>query len=156
MTAAPDERAFREHVTSAHFLDGVQRGKWRIVGELEWPHVVIAVAAANRCGATREFFLRIDAAGYPVLPPTFMPWDPVARGVLHADRRPQGGRAAEVFRSDWEGGKALYAPFDRVALRAHGDWAQRHSPDAWNPQKGLTRALQLVHEYLNEDGYRDV
>ena len=156
MTAAPDERAFLEHIASARFLDGVQRGRWRIVDEPEWPHVVIAVSAANRSGATPEFFLRIDATGYPVSPPTFMPWDPVARGVLDPDRRPQGGRAAEVFRSDWEGGKALYAPFDRVALQAHGDWAHRYSPDAWNPQKGLARALQLVHECLNEDGYPGV
>ena len=150
MTTAPDERALRRHLESAHFQDGVQRGRWRVVGEVEWPHVMIAVSATHRDGSLHEFFFRVDVEGYPELPPNFTPWDPVAGDVLGPEERPTGGHLGRLFRTDWEGGKALYAPFDRVALRSHPNWAQQHPSAAWRPDKGLAEALQLLHRDLTE------
>ena len=57
---SPDERVFRDHVISTRFEEGVERGRWRVVGDIAWPVVLVAVAAAPRdsallsmsCGST--------------------------------------------------------------------------------------------------------
>jgi hypothetical protein len=61
-----------------------------------------------------------------------------------------------VFRSDWESGKALYIPCDRVAFRGHEAWAQQHSQWAWDPGKDITHYLRLVHQRLNDPDYLGV
>ena len=149
----PDERVFRDHVTSPRFEDGVERGRWRIVGDITWPYVLVAVSAAPRDSAPSEFFLRFDMTGYPESAPTATPWNPTTGDVLEEDLRPKGERAGHVFRSDWEGGRALYAPFDRVALHSHSNWRRQHPRRTWESTKDLTWVLQFLHELLNEADY---
>ena len=153
---APDERALREHVASARFMDGVGRKRWRLAGEIEWPHALIAVSAAPRPNAPAEFFLRFDLAGYPVAAPTAAPWDPERGGVLAADFRPKGVRAGMMFRCDWENGRALYAPFDRVALAGHPAWPKQHPRNAWTAKRNLAWVLEYLHELLNDADYAGV
>lgn len=150
---SPDERAFRAHLGGAEFAGGVARRRWRVAGDIEWPHAVIAVSAAPRPDSPPEFFLRFDLEGYPVSPPTMAPWDPETKGVLAADRRPKGKHAALAFRPDWESGRALYLPFDRVALAAHPDWAQQYPRRAWNADRTLAWVLRCIHDLLNEPDY---
>lgn len=152
----PDERALHEHLKSPRFMAGVEQKRWRIEGEIEWPHALIAVSAAPRPNAPGEFFLRFDLAGYPAAPPTAAPWDPDRGGVLAADRRPKGERAGVVFRCDWKNGTALYAPFDRVALTGHGDWTKRHPLHAWNEKRNLAWVLEYLHGLLNAPDYAGV
>ena len=152
---APDERALRAHLESPAFLDGVGRGRWRLVG-VEWPHVLVAVAAAPRDRGPDEFFFRFDLAGYPVEPPTAAPWDPDANRVLDQDRRPKGGRAGPAFRPDWKSGAALYLPFDRVALEAHPQWRTQYRHRAWNGRRDLAWALRFLHDLLNDPDYLGV
>ena len=111
-STAPDERVLRAHVASAQFINGVERGKWRIVGAINWPSALVAVSAASREGAPEEFFFRFDLAGYPNAAPTATPWDLATGDVLDEAERPKGDGLGLVFRTDWEGGRALYAPFD--------------------------------------------
>lgn len=152
-----DQRVFREHVTSPRFEDGVGRGRWRIVGDIVWPHVLVAVSAAPRDNAPQEFFLRFDLTGYPVSAPTATPWNPETRDVLEANLRPKGERAGYVFRSDWEGGRALYAPFDRVALdRYHSEWRRRYPRQAWDATRDFAWVLQFLHELLNDADYTGI
>ena len=153
---APDERALHAHVASPRFMDGVGRKRWRIVGEIEWPHALIAVSAALRDNAPREFFLRFDLVGYPEQAPTATPWDPVRGGVLAADLRPKGERVGVVFRCDWENGRALYAPFDRVALGRHPEWRRQYPRHAWNAKRDLAWVLEYLHELLNDADYAGV
>lgn len=153
---APDERVFREHLNGARFQDGVERGRWRLVGDIDWPHVVVAVSAAQRENAPDEFFLKVDATGYPQSAPTFIPWDPATGGLLQTDRRPKGDLVGYVFRSDWENGAALYAPFDRVALCSHPDWIQRHPHRTWHPKRDFAWVLNCLHEMLNDADYTGV
>lgn len=152
----PDERVFREHVTGPRFEDGVERGRWRIVGDIVWPHVLIAVSAAPRANAPQEFFLRFDLTGYPESAPTATPWNPETGDMLGADLRPKGERASHVFRSNWERGRALYAPFDRVALHSHPDWRKRYPRRSWDCTKDLAWVLDFLHELLNDDDYTGV
>lgn len=150
----PDERALREHLRGGRFLSGVAAGHWRLVG-VEWPMTMIAVSAAVRTNSPAEFVLRIELGGYPHAAPTGGLWDLDADTSLPAGRRPRGERAAQLFRTDgWTGGAtAMYAPWDRMGLQAHPDWAQKYPHDAWSPTRDLSFVLARIHEVLNADDY---
>jgi hypothetical protein len=155
-TQSLDERVFRSHLAGARFQDGVDRGKWRLVGEIDWPYAVIAVSAAPRTGAPEEYYLRFDLTGYPAMP-TAMPWDLETREKLAPEKRPKGERAGMLFRTDWSDGLALYAPYDRVAWQGHEDgWRQKHQRELWDTSKDITHILRNVHHVLNAQDYAGV
>ncbi len=153
---SPDERVFREYVNSARFQEGVGQGRWRIVGDIAWPVVLVAVAAGPRDNAPSEYVLRFDLTGYPEAAPTATPWTPTTGAVLEEELRPKGERVGHVFRTDWEHGRALYAPFDRLALSSHSEWREQHPRRVWDSSKDLTWLLQILHEMLHNDDYTGI
>ena len=149
---SPDERAARAALDSPSFLSGVDAGRWRLVS-LEWPIGVFAVSAAPRAGAPDEYGLRIDISGYPQQAPTAEPWC-LNQGVrLPAHQRPKGERVGHAFRTDWEKGRALYVPYDRVALSGHQGWASKHVAYVWHTGRDIVFFLRCVHDLLNNDDY---
>ena len=152
----PDERVLREHLNGARFQDGFDRGRWKIMSEIDWPIVVVAITAAPRKDAPTEYFLRFDLTGYPESAPTATPWNPSTGAVLESALRPKGEKVGAVFTNQWEHGKALYAPFDRVALGAHPEWRTKFPYSAWNSERDLAWLLQIVHEMLNNHDYKGV
>lgn len=150
----PDQRAVLEHLRSARFQSGLDGGKWRLIS-IDWPHLLIAVTAASRERAPSEFVLRFDLTGYPQNA-TASIWDCDANALLAAELRPKGVHVGHVFRSDWEGGRALYAAWDSVALNSHGDWPQRYPHYSWNPKRDLTFYLAHVFDLLHDDEYTGV
>ena len=152
----PDERVLRQHVASARFQEGVDRGRWQIVGDIAWPVVMIALKAGPRDSAPSEYVLRFDLAGYPESAPTATPWNPTTGDVLEPALRPKGERVGHVFRTNWEDGRALYAPFDRVALNGHSRWKTQHPRRVWDSSKDLAWLLQILHEMLNNDDYTGI
>ena len=155
-TTSPDERSLREHVSSVRFQEGVGRGRWRVMGDIVWPIVLVAVAAGQRDNAPSEYVLRFDLTGYSETAPTATPWNPTTGDVLEQELRPKGERVGHVFRTDWEHGKALYAPFDRLALSSHSDWSKKYPRRVWDSSKDLTWFLQILHEMLNNDDYTGI
>ena len=153
---SPDERVLREHVVGARFQEGVGRGRWRLVGDIAWPVVLVAVSAGPRDNAASEYVLRFDLTGYPDTAPTATPWNSTTGDVLEQELRPKGERVGHVFRTDWEGGKALYAPFDLVALHSHSEWKEQHPRRVWDSSKDLTWLLQILHEMLHNDDYTGI
>jgi hypothetical protein len=149
----PDHRALLAHLDSAEFLSGVRTGRWRLVS-LAWPVAMVAVSAAPRDQGPSEYVLRIDLSGYPQQAPTASPWDLAADAVLGASGRPTGEFVSVVFRSDWESGRALYAPYDRVALIGHPNWAEQHPADVWTPVRTLSFFLDRVHVLLSDEEYQ--
>lgn len=156
VSLSPDERVLRQHVVSARFQEGMDRGRWRIVGDITWPVAMITITAGRRHGAPSEYLLRFDLAGYPDSPPTATPWNATTGDVLEANFRPKGNQVGRVFRSDWENGRALYAPFDRVALNGHSNWMTDHPRKVWNSSRDLAWLLQILHEMLNNDDYTGI
>jgi hypothetical protein len=152
LVTSPAERTVRVDLESARFCAGVDAGRWRLIF-LEWPHALIAVAAAPRDGAPDEFVLRFDLSGYPQPGPTAGLWDMSTNASLAVARRPKGEWASQVFRADWEGSRALYAPWDRVALDSHQNWIREHPLYAWHARRDLTFYLTNVWEVLNDDAY---
>jgi hypothetical protein len=150
---SPSERLFREHIAGGRFQTGIDRGEWRIVEERGWPHVVIAVSAAEQANGPSEFNLLFDLTDYPTRAPTGMPWDLESNARLSEDKRPKGHRVGMAFRVNWESGRALYVPYDRVALEGHPDWKRQFPTLCWEPTKTITFYLRNVHELLNDDDY---
>jgi hypothetical protein len=153
---SPAERVAREHLAGGRFEAGVDAGHWRIVDELHWPNLVIAVRAAARANGPEEFALQFDLTDYPTRAPTAMPWDVEGRLKLSLERRPKGHRVGMAFRMDWEGGKALYVPYDRVALESHPAWRTQYPRLVWDPTKKITFYLVKVHELINDEDYEGV
>lgn len=152
-TMEPDERTFRAHLDGLSFQAGVDRGRWRVVG-IDWPHATIAVAAAPRPNSPQEFHLRFELTNYPQQAPTATPWDPATGEPLAPDKRPRGEIVSSVFRTDWESGRALYAPYDRIGLSGHSAWPAQHQGDTWTASCDITFYLKRVHRLLNSDDYR--
>lgn len=152
VAAAPDERSLASDLEGVRFRDGADRGFWRLVS-LDWPFALIAVSAAPRTGGPTEFLLRIDCTGYPVEAPTACPWDALTNAPLAEDKRPRGERVGPVFRADWRGGRALYAPWDRTGLSEHPGWSREHPLWAWHAGRDISFFLENVHELLNDDDY---
>ncbi len=112
------------------------------------------MTAAPRENAPGEFALRFELSGYPQSAPTAAVWDIDANTLLDATLRPKGGAAGFVFRADWENGRALYAPYDRVAIETHAaDWAGRYPRLMWHPERDLTFYLENVSQALARDDY---
>jgi hypothetical protein len=154
---APDEYTAQQHLAGAAFQAGAAQGRWRLV-DVRWPFVLLAVSAAERPCGPAEFVLRLEMSGYPHIAPTGSLWDCDQDCSLAAERRPKGDRAAQLFRTDgWTGGPtAMYAPWDRVGLQSHPDWAQAYPREAWHPNRDVTFILANVHQILTADDYLGV
>lgn len=57
MALTPDERALRDHIAGPRFVDGLERGKWRIIADIAWPYVLVAVSVAPRDNAPPRVLL---------------------------------------------------------------------------------------------------
>lgn len=152
---SPDEQVLRAHLAGAAFQIGVADGRWRLES-LTWPYAVITVAAEARTGAPGEFTFRFELTGYPVTAPAGCIWDLGSNAPLEGSRRPKGGdsQVLQLFRDNWMDGKALYAPFDRVALADHGTaWADQWPMSKWTPDRDLVFVLNQIHNELNSVRY---
>lgn len=155
----PDMAAMEEHLTSAEFRLGVQDGCWDVLAGYPdtWPKVRFWVAAAARPNAPTRFFFSFDCRLYPTNAVTGSLCTPDGSSCLPPNARPKGtGRVERVFRWDWEGGKALYHPFDRTALKGHGTWANKHRDLIWTRNSTIVDLLSELHQLLNCGEYRGV
>lgn len=150
--ATPDEAAFRADLDGDAFRAGVLQGRWSLLA-LAWPNAVIAVHAPARPGAPDAYALRFELTNYPSDAPTATPWDVLRGAQLGPEGRPKGHLIGFIFRTDWENGKALYAPCDRVAIAGHGDWPQQYAGWTWDASKDITHCLRLIWDRLNDPDY---
>jgi hypothetical protein len=149
----PDERVLRAHLGSGPYLSGMDRGRWRLLS-VTWPHIVIAVRAAERPGAPPEYALRFECSNYPQSPPTAQPWDSERGAPLESARWPGGrSRVPLAFNPGWKGGQCLYLPCDRLAIEGHDAWRNQHPSMIWSPQGDITQYLRIVYDLLNASDY---
>jgi hypothetical protein len=142
-------RRLERDLKSGRVQAGVLRGDWTF-GELAWPFLIVEVSADEASRGRAGLTLKVDVTGYPAAP-TACPWDPATNAQLAPEARPTGGRATLAFRTDWEEGRALYLPVDRIALDGHPNWPQVYARDSWNPEEGIYQLLRLVYAILNEE-----
>jgi len=158
----PDQRLFAADLESAEFRAGALKGYWGLAGaevlpeQPEWPVRILWVQSATRAGAPDRFFLRLDLEGYRAVSPTGAFWDLNTGAALGAEKRPkgkEGSRCAKVFRTDWEGGRAFYHPYDRVAANGHPNWPTEQPSLIWDSNHTIVDYLEEVRSLLNSGDY---
>jgi len=160
----PDQRLLEADLTAAEYLIGEHKAKWGGLGgvdagQVAWPEVVFWLAPARRPNTPERFYIRLDCKGYRSVSPTGSFWDPKSGAALPFEFRPKGrpgSRVAMVFRTDWEGGRAFYHPYDRVASQSHPDWRAQQPHLIWKPELTITDFLQEFHALLQVEDYLGV
>lgn len=157
----PDQRLFEADVASAEFRAGVIKGYWGfadtdvLLEQPAWPTRIIWMAAATRPNAPDRYYIQLDLSSYRSVPPTGTFWDPSTKAMLE-DKRPKGrpnSRFAKVFRTDWEGGRAFYHPYDRIAAKGHTDWPKDQPSLIWDSAHTIVDYLEEFHSLLNCGDY---
>lgn len=148
MTNRPDEAALEKSLASPDFQSGVALGRWAHVST-EWPFCFLSVRAQDGLA----FAFRCECTGFPGVP-SVEPWD-LERGTnLAAEHRPKGaGNVAKVFRMDWEGGRHIYHPHDRVAASGHSTWGTELPQLTWRPERGIVQLVAALSRLLNGGEY---
>jgi hypothetical protein len=124
--ASPDRLLLESDLAAAEFRLGQIESHWRLVS-FDWPHVIIAIAAAERERSAREVGFRFECSGYRQTAATAQPWDPSGGRPLPHRRWPKGKSIVpSIFRPDWKSGQCLYLPCDRMAIEGHGNWKHEH------------------------------
>lgn len=145
----PDEVELRRDLASGRFLIGVASKRW----QLHWvrfPLVLIGVFAAD-CD---EYYLRFECQDYPRTPVTAQLWDIAKDQPLDPGLWPQGtSRIPLAFNPNWKGGGCLYLPCDRQSIEGHDRWRTQHPALLWEPTKGISKYLGIVHQLLNSGEY---
>lgn len=150
---APDRMLLDHDLAAPDFRCGEIEGRWRHA-ETTWPHVLIAVAAAERPSSPAEYAFRFECTGYRQRPVTGQPWDLATGAPLAMTRWPKGRSIVpSVFRPDWQGGQCLYLPCDRISIEGHDNWRHQHPSRLWQPARGIICYLEQLHDLLNQDDY---
>jgi hypothetical protein len=53
-------------------------------------------------------------------------------------------------------GRALYVPWDRVAIEGHPEWRTKHAGKLWSEEAGILSYLRPTHELLDSEDYEGV
>ena len=158
----PDQRLFEADLASAEYRAGVLKEYWGLAGtdvlaeQPAWPARVLWIAAAPRTNAPDRYYVQLDLSDYRTVPPTGTFWDPILKSTLEFAKRPKGrpdSRCAKVFRTDWESGRALYHPYDRVAATGHTDWPKEQPSLIWDSDHTIVDYLDEIHSLLNSGDY---
>jgi hypothetical protein len=158
----PDQRLFEADVASAAFRAGALKGYWGLAGtdvlpeQPAWPLRILWIATAARPNAPDRNYVQLDLSDYRTVPPTGTFWDPATRALLEVAKRPKGrpgSRFAKIFRTDWEGGRAFYHPYDRVAAKGHPKWATEQPSLVWGNSHTIVDYLEEFHSLLNCGDY---
>jgi len=161
----PEQRLFEADCESDEFLSGMVRGRWGFASPelvpkmMAWPQRVMWLGAAERPGAPLCYHVLLDLTGYRNAQPTGTFWDPDTQATATPARRPRGtpdSRFAKVFRTDWEGGRAFYHPYDRVAAASHPAWPSEQPHLVWDCKHTIVDYLEEFTSLLHCGDYLGV
>lgn len=145
----PDEVALTRDLVSGRFLIGVASQRWRLHW-VRFPHTLISVKAADGT----DYAFRFECSGYPRTPVTAQLWDAASDRPLEARLWPQGSsRIPLAFNPGWKNGSCVYLPCDRQSIEGHDMWRSQHPALLWEPAKGISKYLGILHQLLNSGEY---
>jgi len=128
------------------YLAGIARGIWREVS-LNFPILIVEIAATEPDGTAAWYRMRIEASGYPGHPPEVRIWDTAADRALPANLRPKGNSRVQTTFQQW-GDDTAYRPWDRKAS-VHNNFREKHPQLAWHAGRDLAFILEDLHGILN-------
>jgi len=156
MSTEPASLLLERDLAAAEFRRGALELRWRMIS-LTWPHVQIAVSAAERPNAPSEFVFRFDCSGYPEKAPTARLWSDGTHEPLAPKQWPTGRSIVpSVFRLDWKDGTCLYLPCDRLSIVGHENWIHEYPHRLWVPDRGIVCYLEQLHELLSSSDYSGI
>ncbi len=144
----PAVTAIKADLSASRFQAGVVRGLWRII-LLEFPILMIAIAATEPEGTANEYVFHFELSGYPGDAPEVFIWDINTNQMLPAAQRPKGPlRVTKAF-GDWDK-HTVYRPWERHS-GAHNDWARKYPDLVWHSKRDITFILEDLHGLLNSN-----
>jgi hypothetical protein len=148
---SPELSLFRAHLEEAHFMAGVDAGRWTLLkGEdlSQWPHCRLELRCDPKFSAEGRVVLRFNLDGYPANAPTAQPWDADSNLPLAHARWPNGsGHINSIFKPGWNPA-ALYMPCDRLAMPGHEGWKDTYPQWWWTPKHTITTYLAFLTRHL--------
>lgn len=151
-----DKGMFKKHVSEASFQNGVDKGRWEILSNEdfpEWPKVLVRIRARAKKDTPGSFTFRFDLSGYPSTAPTCCIWDEEKKAILEDSKWPKGPTyVSKVFNHGWRK-DALYSPCDRIAMQGHDNWKTDHPDYYWQSSFSIKVYVQFIHDLLNSDDY---
>lgn len=145
----PDEVALTRDLASGRFLIGVASQRWQLYW-VRFPYALIAVRAADGI----EYAFRFECSDYPRTPVTAQLWDIESDQPLSANLWPHGTtRIPLAFNPGWKNGCCVYLPCDRQSIEGHDMWRTQHPALLWEPAKGISKYLGILHQLLNSGEY---
>ena len=132
-----------EHdIESIQYQEGVDRGKWGIAEEPQfpnWPLMYFWVKASGRDKAKDRYYFRFELNGFNQMAPVGLLWDPLNDSALDFSNYPSNSViVSKVFKK----GGLIYAPCDRN--HTHPEWANHPVYGEW-----FWRSGDSIVKYLN-------
>ncbi len=137
MIEDPSAGRVATEVKGEAFVDGVDRGRWRIV-RYAFPILDVAISATEPDGTTSEYVMHFELMNYPAQAPMVRIWDATADAG--------NSRVALAFQQ-W-GDDTVYRPWDR-RTGPHNNNAANLPHLAWRCDRDLTFILEDIHAILN-------
>lgn len=148
MREAVSEEALRRHLSEIPYTRGLVNKRWG-PSCIDGSHVTLPLFIPHG-----KVGLRLDLTGYPDMAPQGVFWDLKTDSRLRDESWPLLRSGNQAFRTDWEGGSALYIACDRTALNHHPEWAQDHPLTNWRPDIGVARYVIVVADLLDIATFR--
>lgn len=154
----PDTIKFTSDLENSRVKEGIFNGKWGILssenGWPDWPSVFIWISAAERENSPDKYYFKLDLLNYPSQAPLICIWDIANKAPLIESKRPSGGETITMlFRTNWEGGNHLYAPYERRALATHPNWISEYPSLCWKPTDTILKVLEDILYALHSADY---
>jgi hypothetical protein len=155
---APDKQAFLEDLETPDFKLGVLDSKWKLIKiEDDNPIAFIEVSAAPRANSPESYVFRFKIDNYPAYAPEICIWDIDNDCKLVEVKRPSGPDSFKIlFRTNWENGDHLYAPYERIGLNTHPDWPSTYKDLCWKSGDCIVKILNDLYRQLQSDRYEGV
>ena len=156
--SSPDLQAFLDDLKAPDFKLGVLDQKWEMVKLVEeGPFAYIAIFTAPRSNSPDFFTFRFKIDNYPAQAPEICIWDLVNDCKLSEALRPTGPDNFKIlFRTNWQNGDHLYAPYERVAFSTHSDWSTKYRELCWKAGDSVVKILNDLHRQLNSSLYEGI
>ncbi len=156
LTSPPDQLMLEQDLAAPEFRCGQFENRWRHIAT-QWPHVLIAISAAERPNSQAEYVFRFECSGYRNTAVTAQLWDVDQNARLPFNRWPTGDAIfTSIFRFDWRDGICPYLPCDRIAFEGHTSWPVQYPSRLWQPSTGIICYLEQLYDLFNQSGYSGV
>ncbi|WP_296710708.1 hypothetical protein [Rhodoblastus sp.] len=154
--ASLSREALEAHLESVRFVEGAERGRWKIL-RYAWPHLFVRVSVTAP-GATFAHDFHLECEGYPDPGPFVERWafaDDTSAGRRPPAPKPDSGSPGFVDAlKDWHESNpsvhgGIYRAWQRLASR-HNNWAAKRPDEAWHRNRNIVFIMEHLFALVSE------